>query len=1162
MASIPAKSSDWGREHAGDREQRLNQVIADYLEAQESGQAPDRAAFLKQHPGLAGELALFFANQDHVAQLTAPLRDATRANFSRESDPALVPFPGSQPDESEPLACKTSGESSIRYFGDYELIEVLAQGGMGVVYRARQVSLNRELALKMMRAGRFATTGDLERFHLEAEAAAHLDHPHIVPIYEIGEHEGHHYFSMKLVDGGNLAAHVERYAEKPRAAARLVATVARAVHYAHERGILHRDLKPANILLGGPVDGSLEERVPLVTDFGLAKRFECRNEAELTQSGSIVGTPGYMAPEQTEGRRESITTAVDVHALGAILFELLTGRAPFRAETVLETLRMIREQEPVRLMTFNPRIDVDLETIVLKCLEKSPGRRYHSAQALADDLERWLADLPILARRTPLPYRALKWARRRPAAAGLVLMAFVATALATGGIAFMTRLKSDVARSGLALVEEKVKRREFERELVESRERKTRMEEDQYFQAIVAADQAFGANDPIQAERLLVDCPHWLRNWEWRYLNRRLHCELLTIQGHSGLLCPDFRPDTTSAECRTEALTGSIWDAAGGPKLRRMHGPDGTAYGVALDRAGLRLATAGSDGQVKVWDMTLGRLLHVFRGHEGWTAGVAFSQDGLRLASAGQDGTVRIWDVSPSPGSERENDAPSQILRGHTGGVFGVAFSPDGTKLASAGKDGTARVWDLTRQPRRTVLVFRGAGQEVCCLAFHPDGRLIASGGADRMVRIWDAATGRQTLEFPAATSRVNAVAFSPDGTKLATGSLDRTVKVWEAATGRPIVVFAGHATPVIEVAFSADGSKLVSAGQDATVKLWDLTSEPGVRQFQLQRESAALSGQTAQAEPATPDVRWVGGVVFRPLGNELAAAGTNHTVAVWNAGTGRLKDELREGWGVMIALAYNHQGTRLAAAGTDRNVRIWDLAASRQPLVLSDLSEGLASVAFSPDGNLLATGGGAPPQVIQAPEGKFPAAENDGRTIRFWNPSTGVEIRTMRGHTGSIHALAFSPDGARLASAGADRVVRIWDAATGQLRVSMEGHSSAIFGVAFSPEGTRVVSAGADKTLRCWDIETGRLIRTLYGHDNFVMGVAFSPDGSRIASAGADQTVRVWDLARGREVLILRGPRDRVHGVAFSPDGEQLAGASADGVLRVWESEPGSDKQ
>ena len=415
---------------------------------------------------------------------------------------------------------------------------------MGVVYKARQVSLNRSWRSRWCVPAGSRRPATSHRFRLEAEAAAHLDHPHIVPIYEIGEHEGHHYFSMKLVDGGNLAAQVERYAENPRAAARLVATVARAVHYAHERGILHRDLKPANILLGGPVDGSLDERVPLVTDFGLAKRFEGRHEAELTQSGSIVGTPGYMAPEQAEGRRESITTAVDVHALGAILFELLTGRPPFRAETMLETLRMIREQEPVRPRSLNPRIDRRSRDNRLEM----PRKITRPSLSLGPGAGRGPG---ALARRftDPCPSHAvcpngrssgLAAGRRRPGW-------WSGVSSPRGRRSPVTRVWSDW--HGRGVLEEKEKRRKFEQSSWSNRANaRYEMEEDQYFQAIVAADQAFAANDPVQAERLLSDCPPWLRNWEWRHLNRRLHPELLTIQGHSGFVCPDFRPDTTS--CR------------------------------------------------------------------------------------------------------------------------------------------------------------------------------------------------------------------------------------------------------------------------------------------------------------------------------------------------------------------------------------------------------------------------------------------------------------------------------------------------------------------------------------------------------------------------------------------------------------------------------------
>ncbi len=284
------------------------------------------------------------------------------------------------PDASEP--------ARVRYFGDYEIARELARGGMGVVFLARQISLNRLVALKMIRSDRLATEADIQRFHIEAEAAALLDHAHIVPIYEIGEHEGQHYFSMRFIDGGNLADAVPRYVGDHQAAARLLAAVARAVHFAHQHGILHRDLKPANILLD-------RDNQPHVSDFGLAKRVEA--DGRLTQSGAILGTPSYMAPEQAAGRNKHLTTAADVYALGAILYELLTGRPPFRGDSAIETLLQVVEQEPQRPRALNPAIDRDLESICLKCLEKDPGRRYGTAEGLADDLDAYLRGEPVLA---------------------------------------------------------------------------------------------------------------------------------------------------------------------------------------------------------------------------------------------------------------------------------------------------------------------------------------------------------------------------------------------------------------------------------------------------------------------------------------------------------------------------------------------------------------------------------------------------------------------------------------------------------------------------------------------------------------------------------------------------------------------------------------------
>lgn len=281
----------------------------------------------------------------------------------------------------------------VRYFGDYELLGEVAQGGMGIVYYAQQISLNRTVALKMIRSGQLATAVEVERFRAEAEAAANLDHPHIVPLYEIGEHEGQQYFSMKLVEGGTLAdLNTEceaRDAPWFRRAAQLVATVAHATHHAHQRGVLHRDLKPTNVLLD-------DRGEPHLTDFGLAKLV--RGQPELTQSLAVLGTPGYMSPEQAAGRTKQLTTATDVYSLGAILYELVTGRPPFQGDSAMEVLSQVQNKEPEPPHGLNPLLDRDLETICLKCLEKNPDHRYGTAEMLAQDLERWLADEPIQAR--------------------------------------------------------------------------------------------------------------------------------------------------------------------------------------------------------------------------------------------------------------------------------------------------------------------------------------------------------------------------------------------------------------------------------------------------------------------------------------------------------------------------------------------------------------------------------------------------------------------------------------------------------------------------------------------------------------------------------------------------------------------------------------------
>jgi serine/threonine-protein kinase len=362
-----------------DRDERLNRVLAEYLDAADSDNGADPAVWLDRYPEFRVELQEFFALRGRIESLTAPLRD----------DPTH--------DQPAPVM-----------LGGYELLGEIGHGGMGVVYQARQIGAGRLVALKMIRAGQFATPTERARFRAEAEAAARLDHPRIVPVHEVGEIDGHPFYTMKLMSGGDLRGHLGRLRDGPAEAARLIAALARAVHHAHQHGILHRDLKPSNVLLDG--NGN-----PHVADFGLARRLG--EGSGLTASGDMLGTIAYMSPEQALGRSALVTTAADVYGLGAVLYACLTGRPPFDDSVPLVALDHLRSRDPQPPDRENPRVPRDLAAICLKCLEKEPHRRYASAGEMADDLERFLAGRPTHARPIGAVRRAVRTVRRRPGTA-------------------------------------------------------------------------------------------------------------------------------------------------------------------------------------------------------------------------------------------------------------------------------------------------------------------------------------------------------------------------------------------------------------------------------------------------------------------------------------------------------------------------------------------------------------------------------------------------------------------------------------------------------------------------------------------------------------------------------------------------------------------------
>ena len=638
-----------------ERERRLYERLSAYLDSGEgegqAGPGGHRAAMVADFPEFAGALRDFFDGQERLGRIASCLRRTPPR--SSTTDPA---GPGPAP--------------ALPRLSEYDVVREISRGGMGVVYAVKHRGLGRAAALKMIRSGELATEEDVRRFREEARRVAQLDHPHIVPLFEAGHEAGLPYFTMKLMEGGSLADRIAAGRLPFRQGAEVVSRIARAVHFAHQRGILHRDIKPANILFDADAN-------PRVGDFGLASPIEGGHSA--IWSGRLAGTPMYMAPEQAK-RDGALTTAVDVHGLGAVLYELITGRPPFAADSLLQTLVEITQNPPRRPRLLDPNVDIDLETICLKCLEKEPGCAYGSAEALADDLDRWLRGEPILARRIGTWRRAVKWARRSPAVAALTsvavaaMLAFVA-ALVVGNV-IVNREKT-----------EKTKALEDLRS-IRAHERRV-----SYLQGIALADLELRAGDARRVETLLANGPSDLRGLEWDYLSRLCHGERRSLATPRDPACVVVHPRDGRLFVGGGLLGGAgevaTYDAALRGEVRRLRVQGDGVTALAISPDGRQMVATARGRRPTVFDPETGAILATFDGPEGDVWSVAYSGDGRRIASGGDDGSVRIRDAR----SGRE----SLTMRIPEATVWGVAFSPDGSRVASAASDRTVTLWDADR---------------------------------------------------------------------------------------------------------------------------------------------------------------------------------------------------------------------------------------------------------------------------------------------------------------------------------------------------------------------------------------------------------------------------------------------------------------------------------
>ncbi len=1046
---------------------------------------------------------------------------------------------------------------SVRYFGEYELLEEIARGGMGVVFKARQVSLNRIVALKMILSGNLAGEEEISRFQVEAEAAAKLDHWGIVPIYEIGEHEGQHYFSMGLVEGDSLADRIRNGPLEPKQAAEQCRKITEAIAYAHTNGVIHRDLKPANVLLD--LQGQ-----PKITDFGLAKQVQ--GDSNLTATGAVMGTPGYMPPEQAKGDSDNIGTAADVYSLGAILYAMLTGHAPFQAANVMDTLRQVLEQEPVPPRQLNPSIDRDLQTICLKCLEKSAAKRYASADELVEELQRYLNGEPIHARPISWVERAFRWRRRNPAPAALITIvvglfltapmiaarqAQVAQqqrqlkedAVTARDQAEQQRTEADVART-LAetqreLAEAETARADAARAEVEREQE--RVEGLLYSARISLAHGEWLDNNPTRTRQLLNECPAKLRNWEWQYLDELTRSEQTILFPHKLPASVQFSPSGNSLLTRgTSDKTIKLWDVSTGLETRAKQMERLTTADFPTDDEHV-LALSSDD--IAYVHIPTGKV-EAFGGFGQQAVDARLIDDGKKIAGAFADGSIVIYERS---GGKELQRTPVKLTSDRR-----LELSPDAKFVA--GTDGTTvKVWHV--ETGDLAFDVTGHAMAIQDTTFSPDSSLFAVADGTGTVTITDVATGNRTQTLRAHDSGVTVVEFSRDGQRLATGSHDHTVRVFDVASGEQLLTIRGHSQHITDVDFHPDGTKLATAAGDGSVRVWDIqhriNKAPRVEDI-LASEQAIHLGHKGGLEARIfyghrgPQYD----VAISPDGRFVATTGIGYGdddehVCVWSLSdsTEFCRFPVAPGWLHTLTFSADSQQLLITSGGAGDavmpgSVTVWDLDSQQKLQQLDGNPCMFSGSALNNQNDLLAVVFGNL-NYGNLRIYSFPACE-----LLYEHEITGERLST----------LAFSASGNEvLAASHPGGTVRVWDARSGAETAKWQAHGSGIFRMAISSNDLLAV-ANIDASIGIWNWKTQTQLAELKGHGTAAVDLDFNPDGTRLLSSAEDATVKIWNLQTFNELLTFREHRMPAMGNDWSSDGRQVASVSRDGALIIRE--------
>ena len=1132
----------------------LDAILAAYLEARERGEAPGVDALIAANPGHAEALRAYFDDEAGFVGAAAPflapgqasrppgdslsVSDAARADSDAvTTDTVLHRAPDPMPGEF------------VRYFGDYELVQEIARGGMGVVYEAKQISLNRAVALKMILAGAFASEAEVRRFHQEAEAAASLDHPHIVPIHEVGQYKGRHYFTMKLIEGGPLSEHLGRLKGDLRGAAAMTAKVARAVHFAHQRGILHRDLKPANVLLDAKDE-------PHVTDFGLAKRVGAEAPGlTLTGPGGVVGTPAYMPPEQARGEK-NLTTAADIYSLGAILYAQLTGQPPFRAKTPLDTLRKLMDEEPAPPRSLNARVPADLETICLKCLEKEPAKRYASAQELAAELDRWLRHEPILARPVSTLERVAKWVRRHPAAAmAAAAMLALSVALALAGFtawrnaeqraaavqdlgtarAQLTGIQAQVAEKA-ALLEAK------QRELKASQETLTRSRSE----LAQSQKNLASVSDSIKfARESLLDSNARL------YFEQARAARMAGVSGWRDAAIHSLKEaEALRARQRTTPQTQSV-HVEGGAKLPERGELRSEAAAALMQR----------DARV------VGELTTM----PGFGAIAGFSADGRTVVSPwiGVSNFNELTGINPSkppPGGLRVLDTVEGKEVGRFGDLTmlsmfagGSTLRADGRQYANMMRD-DVRLWSLPDgKPAGALQTPKGPDGKpliAFALAYRPDGKELAgycSGQGDQEqdchIVVWALPDPKPhtRLTFKGIRTLQRTLEYSRAGDRLLVSLSEKELALMDPREGRyfqkvalpqamkGLATLAPHAVLVHALLVSSGGGDALGRSGAEHV-LWNLESN------QLHARLSTLSAGAVMS----------GAAGFSPDGHQVAVGENEDSIGIYHVLSGRLLWRLRNAHRGIQRIQWTPDGEHLVVAGFDGLLRRWAL--SPQPPIDTIMPLiNIVSVAASRDGRWLAA---------------VESLTHDQNATHLIDRRDG-SVRMLQGGTP-----AFSPDGRFIAfTRFFPKVTLASYDLTDLKRVAhyekdqKDSDLMSLTSPGFTADG-RLLAVRLQKganILQVWDVAADKVLATIPNGKGSYASVTFVGDGRtflRTLTEGEAVRIQAWDWIDGKEVTSLALPRDAMPvGMKMSRDRKTLlalcltidmAGAARTGTAAV----------